>query len=492
METVRNFPVLIIYIFFIGSFIQPLVRNVRISLLLTVAISAVSSAASAAVVYYVRTNGDFLFDVAPWSAPWGIELSIGTLEAFVIAVICSVGTLISIYGIGMVEKEIPARNIKIYNALFLALLGSMTGIAATGDIFNMYVFIEITSITACGIISVKDDKKSIEATVKYLVYSSLASGCILLAIALLYGITGNLNIRYIHHHLTEVMYLYPRNVLLASCLIIVGFGLKAAMFPLHFWLPDAHSSAPTTSSAVLSALVLKAYSVGLIKILTGVFGIVVMSLLPLKTILMYLGSGAVLIGSLLAMTQSRIKRMLAYSSVVQMGYIFLALSLFNRTGFTGALFQILNHALTKTLLFLSAGNIKYYTGKESIEQLKGIGYRMPVTMAVFSVGALSMVGLPMTSGFNSKWYIGYGAIEAGKIGVLIVIVISSLLNAAYYLPVVVSAFFRRPSPGDEIQQPVNLPWFTSVPMIVMAVLIIVLGLYPDPVINFISGAAKIF
>jgi multicomponent Na+:H+ antiporter subunit D len=492
MEAIKNFPALIIYLFLIGAFVQPLIKNRRASSIVTVLITAVAAFLSLLLVYYVGTEGDFLYDVAQWNAPWGIELSIGSLEAFVIAVICCVGMLVSLYGTGMVHKEITQRNISFYNSIFLALMGSMTGIVATGDIFNMYVFIEITSLTACGIISVKDDSRSIEATVKYLLYSSLASGCILLAIALLYGITGNLNIRYVHYHLSEVVNLYPKNILIAACLVIVGFGVKSAMFPLHFWLPDAHSSAPTTSSAILSGLVLKAYAVGMVKILTGVFGILLISLLPLKAILMYLGSGAVLVGSLLAITQSKIKRMLAYSSVVQMGYIFLALSLFNRTGFTGAIFHILNHALTKTLLFLSAGNIKYYTGKEKIQQLKGIGYKMPVTMIVFAVGALSMVGLPLTSGFNSKWYIGYGAIQAGKIGVLVVIVISSLLNAAYYLPVVVSAFFRKPVVEEEKLDRVTLPWIASVPMYIIAFLIVLLGFYPDPVINFISGAANMF
>ncbi len=492
METVRSFPAVIIYLFLIGAFIQPLIKSRRISLLLSAIITATAAVLSFLVVLNVRDGGKYLLDVARWEAPLGIELSIGYVEAFSMSVICGVGMLIAIYGMGMIENELPQYNVTLYNTLFLALMGSMTGIVVTGDLFNMYVFIEITSITACGIISVKDDSRSIEATVKYLVYSTLASGCILLAIALLYGITGNLNIRFMHYHLTEGIHLYPKIILLAAGLFIVGFGVKSALFPLHIWLPDAHSSAVTTSSAILSGLVLKAYTVGMIKVLLGVFGMMLLTIFPLSAIFMFLGSGAVLIGSILALTQSKLKRMLAYSSVVQMGYIYLGLSLFNEIGYTGALYHILNHALTKTLLFLSAGNIRYYIGKDRLTQFKGIGHRMPVTMGVFAIGALSMVGVPLTSGFNTKWYIGVGAISSGNTWVLIVLIISSLLNAAYYLPIVVSAFFRKPDTEEQTQSKVRLPWYTSLPMLIIAWLIIILGLYPDPVINFIGSATKIF
>jgi len=492
METIRSFPVVIIYSSFICAFLQPLINNRKMANRILILVNAVTAVLSFATVYYVAVKGPYLFDVSIWRAPWGIEFSIGYLEAFVVSVICGVGFLIAWFGMEIVDKEIAASRINLYNTLFLVLLGSMVGIVATGDMFNMYVFIEIISISACGIIAIKGNREGIEATIKYLVYSSLASGCILLMIALLYGITGNLNMRYMHYHLLQTVQMYPRHVLVSAGLIIVGFGLKAALFPLHIWLPDAHSSAPTTSSAILSALVLKTYIVAMIKIMIGVMGTALIYVLPFKEILWFLASAAILIGSILAIIQDKIKRMLAYSSIVQVGYIFLGLSLYNDTGFTGAVFHILNHALTKTSLFLAAGSIKFYTGKDRVDQLKGIGYRLPVPMGVFAVAALSMTGLPLTSGFNSKWYIGLGGIEAGKIAVLVVVIISSLLNAAYYLPVVVSAFFGKPDKSEHYIKPVRLPLNMSLPMIIIAVLILVLGVFPQPVLQFITNAVNSF
>lgn len=492
METIKSFPAVIIYFNFICAFLQQFFKNKRLANKVLVCISAFSTALSLATVYYVWVEGPYLYDVSIWHAPWGIEFSVGHMEAFVMMVICGIGFLIAWFGMEMVDKEIASFRIDLYNTMFLLLIASMVGIVVAGDMFNMYVFIEITSISACGIIAVKGKRDAVESTVKYLVYSSIASGCILLSIALLYGITGNLNMRYMSYHLQQAMYVYPRHVIVAAGLIVVGFGLKAALFPLHIWLPDAHSSAPTTSSAVLSGLVLKAYIAAMIKVLIGVMGTTFLYLLPFKSILWFLSSAAILIGSILAITQSKIKRVLAYSSIVQVGYIFLGLSLYNNTGFTGAIFHILNHALTKSSLFLAAGCIKHYTGKDKVDQLKGIGYTLPVPMGVFAVAALSMVGLPLTSGFNSKWYIGLGGIEAGKISVLVVIIISSLLNAAYYFPIVISAFFKKPDKSDEPSNPIKLPLNMSLPMIIIAILIIVLGVYPQPVLQFISNAVNVF
>ncbi len=491
METIKNVPVVIIYTNFICAFLQHFFNNKRLASKVLVSTCAFSAVLSLVNVYYVLMEGPYLFDVSIWSAPWGIEFNVGYMEAFVIMVICGVGWLIGWFGIDMMDKEIPYFRIDLYNTLFLLLLASMVGIVATGDMFNMYVFIEITSIAACGIIAVKGKREAVESTVKYLVYSSIASGCILLSIALLYSITGNLNMRYMNYHLQQVMHVYPRHIMVASGLLVVGFMLKAALFPLHIWLPDAHSSAPTTSSAALSGLVLKAYIAAMIKIVIGVMGASIMYILPFNRILWLLSCAAILTGSILAITQSKIKRLLAYSSIVQVGYIFLGLSLYNDTGFTGAIFHILNHALTKSVLFLAAGYIKHQTGKDRIDQFKGIGHILPVPMGAFAVAALSMVGIPLTSGFISKWYIGLGGIEAGSISVLAVIIISSLLNAAYYLPILVYAFFHKPDKSVSAE-PVRVPLNMSLPMVIMAVLIMILGVYPQPVLHFISLAVQGF
>jgi multicomponent Na+:H+ antiporter subunit D len=482
---INHLPVVTIIILFTSAFLSPLCKGRNNLAFITASTSsALSFGLSAYLLAGVNGAGPVRYYLGGWKPPYGIELYADSLSTFVAAVLTGVALLIILYSGKTIGEEIGEYRVHYYYSLLLLLLGAMLGIAYTGDLFNMYVFIEITSLTSCAIISIKNERLSIEATVKYLILSSLGSGAILFAIALIYSITGNLNFGIVHGELVKAAVRFPRNILAALSLLTAGFGLKAALFPLHIWLPDAHSQAPTPSSAFLSGLVLKAYAVGLIKIFFIVFGVNLITHLPLMNLMAFMASMAILIGSILAIIQTDIKRMLAYSSVTQMGYIFLGIGLANEMSMVGALFHIMNHALTKSNLFLAAGNMIHGSGNREIRRFAGIGRKMPFTMAAFTVSALSMVGIPLLTGFNSKWYLGLASLEASRPFFLVVILISSLLNAGYYLPIVISAYFGREE-NEGVGNAREARGLALMPLMIFSLLIFVLGAYPRIILNTI-------
>jgi len=438
------------------------------------------------LLYLVVQQGPFSYYVGNWPPPWGIELYIDYLAVYMLMVLSSISFAVMVYGSKDLEHELKDDVLSWYYTLYLLLIGAMVGITLTNDLFNMFVFIEISTISACGIISTKADRMCIEASFKYLILSALGSGGVLLAVAMLYMITGHLNFDQVGAILPEVIELYPYNILIALSLFIVGLSVKAALFPLHVWLPDAHSSAPSPSSAVLSGLVIKIYAVAMVKMLFRIFPSQIYEVIPVLDIVLFLSVLAIMFGSIFAMVQDDIKRMLAYSSIAQIGYVFMGIGLFGDRALVGGLLHIFNHAMMKAMLFLAAGMIIYATGIRRISQLKGIGVRMPLTMLAFTIGAFSMVGIPGTNGFVSKWYLALGALDLNRPFFVAIILISSLLNGIYYFPIVIDAFFGvKMEPRSEHT---DVPLVMLVPILVLAAGVIIFGFFPGPLLNILEKA----
>jgi len=483
-----HLPVLLIVILFGASFAIPLLDRYKKELVVTVAVGSMAAAlvASFALTFFVYARGPFSYYLGGWPPPWGIELYIDFLAVYMLLVLSLIGFLVIIYAIKDLVHELKEKVLSWYYTLYLLLMGSMIGIAFTNDLFNMFVFIEISTIASCGIISLKDDRKCLEASLKYLILSALGGGCILLAIAMLYMVTGHLNFDYIAAELTRTLSFYPYNILIALGLFIVGLGVKSALFPLHVWLPDAHSAAPSPSSAILSGLVIKIYAVAMLKLFLRVIPPQLFAAVPVLEIILLLSVLAMLAGSIFAMVQEDIKRMLAYSSIAQIGYVFMGIGLFGGRALSGGLLHIFNHAMMKAMLFMAAGLIIYTTGIRNIKDLKGMGLRMPWTFAAFTVGALSMVGIPGTSGFISKWYLALGALDMGRPFYVAAILLSSLLNGIYYFPIVINAFFgkrdRIPFKGEEV------PYLMLVPVVILAAGVIFFGFFPGPLLRIIEKA----
>lgn len=427
-----------------------------------------------------------------WAPPWGIEVIINPFSAFILAVISSVCLAILFYSISSLEEEIPQDAKGWYYTVFLLLVASMMGMGITNDMFNMYVFIEVTGISACALVLAKNSKMATDASFKYLLLATVGSGFVLFGITLLYLITGHLNITFVAQEIALVGDQYPYLIWTVLSFFLVGFGIKSALFPLHIWLPDAHSAAPTSSSAILSGLVVKAYIVALIKFYYLIFGFDLLDEIFLRHLILIMATAAMLGGSLFAFVQLNLKRRLAYSSVAQVGYIFLGIGLGSATALTAAILHIFNHSVMKACLFMAAGAIHHQTGHKQVNHLQGIGYEMPITMCAFSVAALSMVGIPLFSGFISKWYLAQGSIEAGMPSFVALLVLSGLLNASYFLPIIWQAFFDVDRKQPKTFSLDTIPFPMKASLVVLALMVVYFGIQPELPLTLARMAAGLF
>lgn len=374
-----------------------------------------------------------------------------------------------------------------YHALLLFMVAGMVGVSFSGDFLTFFVFWEIMSISSYVLVAFKaQDPEPVEAGLKYAIMSAAGNISLLLGIALLYGLTGTLNFAYIAESLRAGMGAAPPDIwqLVSFALLLVGFGTKAAIVPFHTWLPDAHPAAPSPISAMLSGAVIKMGAYGLIRVCTLIF-------FPLsqvwQPILMVLALLTMFTGNLLALMQEDLKRLLAFSSLAQIGYIVFGLATGTLGGLTGSLFHILNHALMKGLLFLCAGAFLYATGTRRIQSLAGVGRRLPAVGGIFAIGMLAIAGLPGLNGFMSEIWIIRAGIEAAAYAPVALLTLNLLLSVAYYLRTIQVILLREPS--EELGEARPIPLSMLMPMAVMAALCLVIGLYPDPFANAASQAA---
>ncbi|NLO88480.1 MAG: monovalent cation/H+ antiporter subunit D family protein [Firmicutes bacterium] len=485
----NHLPVLLVALYLAAALGLPLLgRNKKFPAgLFAVGVAGCGLILAAASAWHVAGTGTYSYFPGGHQAPLGIEITIDWVTVFLHLTINLLAVLVLIYSTADLSRELGGGRAKTwYYSLFFLLLAALNGIVMAFDLFNIFVFTEIGTIAACALVAIRPKRLCVEAAFKYLVLSALGSGMVLLGIGLLYMVTGYLNIGAMAQALPKAFAMYPWNVLVALSLFVIGLGTKAALFPLHVWLPDAHSSAPTPSSAALSGLVIKVYAVAMARIIFQAYGAELFSRIPVPDVILVFSTAGIFAGSVLAIGQTDIKRMLAYSSVAQIGYIFLGFALVTMNGIVGGILHIFCHAVMKSLLFLAAGAIIFKTGIRKIEDLAGMGYRMPLTMAAFSIGALSMVGIPGFSGFISKYYLAFGALAADRPVYVAVILLSSLLNAVYFFPIVVRAFF-----GHKEKQMTwdRLPWAMTVPMVVLAALTVILGILPGGLVRIAELAA---
>lgn len=483
---IKSFPLIIVLLLFITAFVMPIFNKRKAAKVLALGAMVISFTLSILNYIFVLNNGRYKYSVGHFKAPFGIEFYIGTIESIMAVLFTFVASMVIWYSIYSIDKEVNVNRIPLYYSLVNILVSSLLGIVFTNDIFNAFVFIEIGTLASCGIVVIKDKKENIKATLKYLIMSCLGSGLVLMGIAFLYSITGHLNITYIHEVLIRNHADYSNVVLVAIGLFTIGLGVKSAMFPLHIWLPDAHSSAPTSSSALLSALVLKAFVLLLIKILYRAFGVEIIAGNSILTVLIVLGLMGMIIGSIFAIFQKNLKRLIAYSTVAQMGYIFFAIGLGTEMGVVLAVFHIIGHAVTKSALFLCAGAMIEKTGHKEIEALRGIGREMPLTLGLFFIGSLSMIGIPMLPGFISKWYLSLLAIDANRPVLIVFILLSSLLNAIYYFPIAINGFFGEENLKGKVYKSKSKPIKELLPIMMLIAAMIGVGIASKNIIDVIK------
>ncbi|SMP45141.1 complex I subunit 5 family protein [Anoxynatronum buryatiense] len=489
-----HLPVYLLMLLLGTALIIPLAEkltNLEIKIYLSYSL-AIASLFSVSSLVRVLQHGAYAYHFGQWHPSIGVEFLVDEFSAAMTVLVMILSTLVIVYSFRDVEHEIQPDLVSGYYVLIFLMLFSMVGMILTNDLFNLYVFMEILSLTSCGIVSIKRKKENLMASLKYLMLGTIGSVSILLGIAFLYMVTGTLNMTLNYDLIQAAWQIYPRNILVALGFILTGFGIKAAVFPLHTWLPDAHSTAPTPSSALLSGLVVKIYLFGAIKMLFRVIGMDIITQVDIPLFMTYFAMVGMIMGSVFAIGQKDIKRILAYSSVAQIGYIVLGIGLATESGLSVALFHVVTHALMKSALFLSAGAVIYQTGRRDVRELEGIGYQMPITMSVFTIGALGMIGIPGINGFMSKWYLSFAVLEAGRPLVLLVILLSSFLNAVYYLPIIISAFLREREDHKNVLIKDDLPLTMTGPMVIIAGLCILFGFFPQLVMNIIQQAMQTF
>lgn len=430
-------PALPVLILLGTAILSPLVSLLLRRSARALAVAAVAAAASISAVNLVRVlgGGTLHTHMAGWPPPIGIEYVLDPLAAFVAVVINSIALIVLVHARLSVDAEIPDRSRHVsYYALILLMLCGFNGIVATGDFFNLYVWLEISSLSLYGLVAA-GDRRSPVAAFRYLIMGTIGATFYLLGLGFLFVMTGSLNMADLAAILPHVWREPP--VVVGLVLMVAGMSIKMALFPLHGWLPDAYTTAPSSASALIAPTGTKVGAYVLIRLLFFVFGAEFTArTLPVTSVIGWLAAAAVIYGSVMAMAQKELKRMLAFSSVAQVGYIGIGIGLASPLGLIGALLHVLNHACMKALLFLVAGSFRLKLGHSRIDRFNAsVRRRMPWTTAAFAAGALSMVGVPPLAGFFSKWYLALGAVQASNWIFLAVILVSSLLNSVYFFRV---------------------------------------------------------
>lgn len=477
----QQFPALIIVIPLLAAVLTPLIGaiNRRFCYPWLVLIIGLTGYLALAIVGQVITSGPISYRMGGWEPPWGIEYKIDQLSALMMVLITGAGFLGAIYSGPSFAQELPERQTTATTLYFLMITG-LLGIVATGDLFNLFVFLEIASLSAYGLIAC-GSRDAPFATFRYIIMGTIGASCYLLGVGYLYISTGSLNLADLHGLLPQLY--HSRVVLTAGALMLIGISLKTALFPLHAWLPEAYYEAPSAISGVVAPLYTKVGGYLMIRIIYNLFEPRFFTeIFPLTTMLSWAAVIALLIGSIYAIAQTDLKKMLCYSIIAQVGYIVLGIALANRAGFTSAILTIVNEVCTKSCIFLATGAIIYRLGNSRINNFQHLYRRMPLTMLAFTIGAFSMVGIPPTCGFFSKLYLLFGCVAAGQWAFIAALLISTILNVIYFFRVIKVSCFEDPQPDysrTEAYPQVEVeevPAAMLIPILIAAASIIVTGL----------------
>lgn len=419
-----------------------------------------------------------------------VVLKLDNLGKLFLAVMSLIWLLAGIFSFPYMKHEGKEGR---YFGFYLITLGAMAGLGCAGNLVTMYAFFEFLTLASFPLVIHNQSRKAIMAGLKYLLYSLFGAYMALFGLFFLCRYTdtiafvpgGTLNM--------ELAKGNESVLLLAACLMIVGFSVKAGMFPLHAWLPTAHPVAPAPASALLSGVIVKAGVLAVIRVIFYEFGTDFVRGTWVQYVFMTLSLITVFMGSMLAFRENILKKRLAYSTVSQLSYILFGIALLNPDAFTGALLHVAGHALIKCALFLCAGAVIFRTGITTVDGLKGIGKKMPVTIWCFTIASLGLIGIPPTGGFISKWYLAVGALESGIEGFQyagpVVLLVSALLTAGYLLPVTIKGFFPGADFDYDNVKKCEAGAAMTIPLVILAALSVFIGMFPNPLIEFISAFA---
>ena len=443
---IDHLPALQVIIPLIGAPLCTAVGDPRSSWWISAVVSWVSLAIAILLLGQVLSHGTVSYALGGWAAPWGIEYRVDPLNGFILLVVAAVSSIALPFARRSVEREVAVERVFLFYTAWLLSLTGLLGITITADAFNVFVFLEIASLSSYVLVSLGRDPRALMSAFRYLVMGTVGATFFLIGVGLLYALTGTLNMADLAARIPSVA--ESSTVRVAFGFILVGIGLKIALFPLHQWLPGAYTFAPSSVTVFLAGTATKVAVYVLLRFLFTVFGWrFSFETMQVGTILAPCALAGVLIASTIAIFQSDVKRMLAYSSIAQIGYMVLGVSFASVTGLTATLVHLFNHALMKTALFMSIGCVIYRTGSVSLSSMAGLAQRMPWTMAAFVAASLSLIGVPLTAGFISKWLLLQAALEQGWLLIAAAVVLASLMAVIYTGRVVEAAYFRSPVRG---------------------------------------------
>lgn len=443
MSIAQHLPALQVVIPLIAAPLAVLVRRGAPAFLIVTCASWLAFATAIALWLATGDGAKLSYAIGSWPPPWGIEYRVDRLTSFMLLIVTGMAAITLPYSRASIEREISPDKHYLFYAMFALCLTGLLGITVTGDAFNIFVFLEISSLSSYVLIALGRDRRALLASYQYLIMGTIGATFIVIGVGLLYLTTGTLNLADMAGRLAEARETRP--VLAALGFLTVGISLKLALFPLHQWLPNAYTFAPSAVSAFLAATATKVSLYVLIRFYYSVFGeSLVFKALPLPQIMLVLSLAAIFVASTVAFYQHDLKRLFAYSSVAQVGYITLGLSFDSVTGLTASLVHVFNHAVTKGALFLLIGGAVAVVGGATFARLSGLGRTMPLTSFGIVLGGLSLIGVPGTAGFISKWYLMLAALEKGQWWLAAAVVASSLIAVAYVWRFVEVAYFREP------------------------------------------------
>jgi len=411
----------------------------------TAVLAASWTAFAVAILLWLRVadTGTISYAIGNWPPPWGIEYRVDRLNAFVLVLVAGVAAVVLPYTRASIEAEVPPQQHYLFYTMFALCLAGLLGITITGDAFNVFVFLEISSLSTYVLIALGRDRRALLASYQYLIMGTIGATFIVIGVGLLYLMTGTLNLADMGGRIASVRGTRP--VLAALAFLTVGISLKLALFPLHQWLPNAYTYAPSAVSAFLAATATKVAVYILLRFYFSVFGASqVFERLPMAEMMLLLALAGMFAASTVAIFQSDLKRLFAYSSVAQIGYIILGLSFESRTGLTATIVHLFNHGITKGAIFMLLGGVTVAMGGVTLSRVQGMGRCMPLTSLGIVIGGLSLIGVPGTAGFVSKWYLVLAAIERGQWWLVALILLSSLLAVVYVWRFVEAAYLREP------------------------------------------------
>lgn len=435
----------------------------------------------------VLNHGTLIYEMGGWAAPWGIEYRIDTLNAFVLLLVSLISFVVLMAAQTSISKEIAKEKQSYFYIAYLLCEAGLLGITSTGDAFNVFVFLEISALSTYTLIALGSDRRALWASYQYLIMGTIGATFILIGIGLMYMMTGTLNMYDLAERLPEVT--NTRTIYTAFAFFIVGVCLKLALFPLHLWLPNAYAYAPSIVTAFLAATATKVAIYVLLRFVFTIFGIdFSLSHLPLQDMLIILGIVGVFTTSIIAIYQTNLKRLFAYSSVAQIGYMIIGFAIGSATGLMATLLHLFNHALMKGALFLALAGIFHRLGSVDIRNMHGLGRQMPYSMAAIFIGGISLIGVPLTVGFVSKWYLVLAALEKGWWPLAVLILLGSLLALIYIGRIIETVYFQPVTP--ENRQVGEAPLGILLPAWILVVANIYFGINTDLTVGVSQLAAQ--